>query len=514
MHIDDDFKKKRAALDQSYFIAKELLMTERTYKKDLELVIFAFKRHIGAFLKSSDTDNYLEFFDRLLFSALDPIYRCHIQFLKELEVRMAYWTDDKQKIGDILFDFGSIVSNYKQYVENYEELLNELESTSRKNKRFDAVYKEFESQKICFLPFMMFLLKPIQRIIHLRQIFDSLLDFYGKTHKEYQTIYDIFVKLEGTYHLTENLLQFFENKQKTIELKRELVNADNLVIESAKNNRYFIREGSLQKLSRKGYQQRMFFLFTDSLMYCAKTSGPLLQFKVHDEYPLKNLHIEDGNSRINIPNSFTIYSSNRSILISAISYEEKIKWFNDLTEAIDKLKANSDEKQNFSSSSENNYDAINLDDDNDNIENDADSNNYANASNQSSYIQQHRANTTMHVCWHRNISVSASDNHCSVVNQLSGYLLRKFKNSNGWQKLWVVYTNFCLFFYKTYNDEFPLASLPLLGYSVTTPSATDNISKDFVLKLQFKNHVYFFRSDSQYSFDRWMDVISSAAQKA
>lgn len=36
-------------------------------------------------------------------------------------------------------------------------------------------------------------------------------------------------------------------------------------------------------------------------------------------------------------------------------------------------------------------------------------------------------------------------------NQLSGYLLRKFKNSNGWQKLWVVFTNFCLFFYKTHQ---------------------------------------------------------------
>ena len=28
--------------------------------------------------------------------------------------------------------------------------------------------------------------------------------------------------------------------------------------------------------------------------------------------------------------------------------------------------------------------------------------------------------------------------------------MRKFKNSNGWQKLWVVFTNFCLFFYKAY----------------------------------------------------------------
>ena len=39
----------------------------------------------------------------------------------------------------------------------------------------------------------------------------------------------------------------------------------------------------------------------------------------------------------------------------------------------------------------------------------------------------------------------------SFQNQLSGYLLRKFKNSSGWQKLWVVFTNFCLFFYNTHQ---------------------------------------------------------------
>lgn len=39
-------------------------------------------------------------------------------------------------------------------------------------------------------------------------------------------------------------------------------------------------------------------------------------------------------------------------------------------------------------------------------------------------------------------------------NQLSGNLLRKFKNSNGWQKLWVVFTNFSLFFYKSHQVRF------------------------------------------------------------
>jgi hypothetical protein len=86
------------------------------------------------------------------------------------------------------------------------------------------------------------------------------------------------------------------------------------------------------------------------------------------------------------------------------------------------------------------------------------------------------------------------------------------------------------------KDEFPLASLPLLGYIITIPNEKDNINKDYVFKLKFKNHMYFFRAESQYSFERykqkirlnnkflidfkffflyfrWLEVISSAAQK-
>ena len=56
--------------------------------------------------------------------------------------------------------------------------------------------------------------------------------------------------------------------------------------------------------------------------------------------------------------------------------------------------------------------------------------------------------------------------------------------------------------FDAFQDDFPLASLPLLGYSVTMPSDNDDIHKEFVFKLQFKNHVYFFRAESEYTFDR------------
>ncbi|CAF1248481.1 unnamed protein product, partial [Didymodactylos carnosus] len=249
--------------------------------------------------------------------------------------------------------------------------------------------------------------------------------------------------------------------------------------------------------------------FSDVLLYCARSSSPVLQFKLHGELHLKSMMIEDSDERIKIPNSITIYTTNRSLLVAASSEIEKDKWLNDLKIAIEKAKVYDDEKQQQqqqqqnsstlkSNTSSENLDHI-IDDETNTIER--------------SCIQ-HRANTTMHVCWHRNLSVSMNDYRFSIKNQLSGYLLRKFKNSNGWQKLWVIFTNFCLFFYKTYQDDFPLASLPLLGYSVSLPSESDGINKEYVFKLQFKNHVYFFRAESQYAFDRWLEVISSATNQS
>jgi len=53
------------------------------------------------------------------------------------------------------------------------------------------------------------------------------------------------------------------------------------------------------------------------------------------------------------------------------------------------------------------------------------------------------------------------------------------------------------------QDDAPLTGLPLLGYSVQLPGPADNIAEELVFKLQFKNHVYFFRAESSYTFERY-----------
>jgi len=64
------------------------------------------------------------------------------------------------------------------------------------------------------------------------------------------------------------------------------------------------------------------------------------------------------------------------------------------------------------------------------------------------------------------------------------------------------------------QDDFPLASLPLLGYIVGLPSPSDGIHKDSVFKLQFKNHVYFFRAESDVTFSRYEVLFATLHFKA
>uniref|UniRef100_A0A8C2F1P2 FERM, RhoGEF and pleckstrin domain protein 2 n=1 Tax=Cyprinus carpio TaxID=7962 RepID=A0A8C2F1P2_CYPCA len=252
----------------------------------------------------------------------------------------------------------------------------------------------------------------------------------------------------------------------------------------------FIREGCLYKLTKKGLQQRMFFLFSDMLLYTSKGVTATNQFKVHGQLPLHGMIVEESENEWSVPHCFTIYSAQRTIVVAASSKVEMNKWIEDLNMAIDMSKKCQEKSDLVLDPNEVSLEQESEDDMN---------------SSRCSLDKQshHRANTTMHVCWHRNTSVSMSDHSLAVENQLSGYLLRKFKNSNGWQKLWVVFTNFCLFFYKTHQDDFPLASLPLLGYTVSTPGESDSIHKEYVFKLQFKSHVYFFRAESEYTFERY-----------
>eukprot|EP00073_Rattus_norvegicus_P049664 XP_017451987.1 PREDICTED: FERM, RhoGEF and pleckstrin domain-containing protein 2 isoform X2 [Rattus norvegicus] len=500
MDNQEEQKHKHTSEDEAYFIAKEIVATERTYLKDLEVITVWFRSVV---IKEEAMPAALM---TLLFSNIDPIYEFHRGFLHEVEQRLALWegpsSGDHQRIGDILLRNMRQLKEFTSYFQRHDEVLTELEKATKHCKRLEAVYKEFELQKVCYLPLNTFLLKPVQRLVHYRLLLNRLCTHYSPEHEDYTDCHEALKAItEVTTELQQSLTRL-ENLQKLTELQRDLVGVENLIAPG----REFIREGCLHKLTKKGLQQRMFFLFSDMLLYTSKSVTGASQFRIRGFLPLRGMLVEDSENEWSVPHCFTIYAAQKTIVVAASTRLEKEKWMQDLNAAIQAAKSAGDTPAVLLGGpvytrSPRSSDEVSLEDSEDgrgtrgSLEGNS----------------QHRANTTMHVCWYRNTSVSRADHSAAVENQLSGYLLRKFKNSNGWQKLWVVFTNFCLFFYKTHQDDYPLASLPLLGYSVSLPREADSIHKDYVFKLQFKSHVYFFRAESKYTFERWMEVIKRAS---
>ncbi|XP_045875861.1 FERM, ARHGEF and pleckstrin domain-containing protein 2 isoform X5 [Meles meles] len=447
-------KHKSTAADEAYFIAKEILATERTYLKDLEVLTVWFR---SAVVKEDAMPADLM---TLLFSNIDPIYEFHRGFLREVEQRLALWegssdthvTGDHQRIGDILLRNMLQLKGFTSCFQRHDEVLTELEKATKRLKKLEAVYREFELQKVCYLPLNAFLLKPIQRLLHYRLLLGRLCTHYGPAHPDHADCRDALQAITEVTSTLQHSLARLENLQKLTELQRDLVGIENLITPG----REFIREGCLHKLTKKGLQQRMFFLFSDMLLYTSKRVTGSSHFQIRGRLPLRGMllivldpPVEEGEHERSVPHCFTICAAQKTVVVAASTRLEKEKWICDLNTAIDAAKSRSGQSLVLPGGVVCMPPSRCTEEVSPEQESEDTRGSHGSLEGQG----QPRANTTVHVCWYRNTSVSRADHSAAVENQLSGYLLRKFKNSNGWQKLWVVFTNFCLFFYKTHQVD-------------------------------------------------------------
>uniref|UniRef100_A0A667HKM7 FERM, ARHGEF and pleckstrin domain-containing protein 2 n=1 Tax=Lynx canadensis TaxID=61383 RepID=A0A667HKM7_LYNCA len=415
MDGEEEPKHKSVAADEAYFIAKEILATERTYLKDLEVLTVWFR---SAVVKEDAMPADLM---TLLFSNIDPIYEFHRGFLREVEQRLALWegsssahsTGGHQRIGDILLRNMHQLKEFTSYFQRHDEVLTELEKATKRFKKLETVYKEFELQKVCYLPLNAFLLKPIQRLVHYRLLLSRLCGHCEPGHRDYADCRDALQAITEVTSTLQHSLARLENLQKLTELQRDLVGIENLITPG----REFIREGCLHKLTKKGLQQRMFFLFSDMLLYTSKGVTGTSHFRIRGLLPLRGMllivldpPVEEGESERSVPHCFTICAAQKTVVVAASTRLEKEKWICDLNTAIDVAKSGGDPSLVLPGSvlcappcrsSEE-------------VSPEQESEDTHGAHGSLEGQGQHRANTTVHVCWYRNTSVSRADQSAAV----------------------------------------------------------------------------------------------------
>ncbi|ETN81427.1 hypothetical protein NECAME_08501 [Necator americanus] len=201
-----------------------------------------------------------------------------------------------------------------------------------------------------------------------------------------------------------------------------------------------LRFGWVLRWSQRGLSPRMLLLFSDAVLLAHRSTDT--PFAISVELKLKGLLVEDGDS-FNVTGQrddvFTLHMGKKSVILLSPAKDD---WVKDISTAV---------KEDV----RNRLDLPPI------------------------QIDNHERNSTMENGEPLD-DAQAKDRPKKLtplqiveVSQ-SGYLLRKLRNSNGWQKLWTELTSHTLFFYKTHQDDVPLANLPLLEYKLCMPSVTDH----------------------------------------
>ena len=61
---------------------------------------------------------------------------------------------------------------YEDYFGQHQSILEGMQTSIRKSRRYEQFYTEFEAEKVCYLPLSAFVLKPLYRLQHYITILD------------------------------------------------------------------------------------------------------------------------------------------------------------------------------------------------------------------------------------------------------------------------------------------------------------------------------------------------------
>lgn len=155
-----------------------------------------------------------------------------------------------------------------------------------------------------------------------------LLEHYSDENTDKTDVQGALLMLSRTNERIRDGIAESENFVLLCEIQRDLSGFDSLV----QDDRKLIRQGCLLKHSRRGLQQRMFFLFTDVLVYASKPQF-LQTFKVLGHVPVRSLLTENAEH-----NAFVIFGGGISVTVSAGTTFEKNLWMDELQKAAANLK--------------------------------------------------------------------------------------------------------------------------------------------------------------------------------
>eukprot|EP00731_Ephydatia_muelleri_P001734 Em0001g1734a len=310
-HEDVLSEAKGVKRGKTFYIAQEMLTTERTYVKGLRLLHEDFRAWINS---NRDNDKPVipdEVLKQIL-SNIGSLVNLNSGLLNDLEVRMANWDKDP-RVGDIIASKAPYLKLYTEYISKFDKALKALEEAKKKYSQFAELLRDFETEPKCAnLPLASYMLEVVQRIPRYKLLLADYvkhLPLDSPDRKPSETALEIISQV--ALHVNDTMKRM-DNFKKVIEVCKKLSGdtGDSLITPYRK----LIREGELLKSCRKEKQMKMFFLVVMRI-------------------PLDGMRVQSLNDP-DMKHGFQIISTCKSFRLEASSAEECQQWIDAIKNAI------------------------------------------------------------------------------------------------------------------------------------------------------------------------------------
>ncbi|KAJ3050644.1 hypothetical protein HK097_008351 [Rhizophlyctis rosea] len=317
----------------------ELIGTEQSYVRDLQLIVEVFYAPLQTLLQPSDVKS--------LFSNLEEILLVNSLILSDLETVQSEQEFVISGIGGMFLKHAQSLDAYQRYCANMNHAQKTLQRLRAGDPRLAEFLKSQQSQNpACrFLDLSSFLLEPMQRITRYTLLLRQILHHTPKDHPDHNDVVHALAVSEEVAERVNLAAREQESREKIAEIKQGLdLEGEQLDLFSKTRFlgvRVFLGEGWVQK-SKSGRKLHL-YLFND-LVLLGQSKGKSERGEVlyRKPLPLNEIAVRDrSSSHVKASDitsiddaTFQIVHGEEVITLRAPSVKEKRKWMNLLEENI------------------------------------------------------------------------------------------------------------------------------------------------------------------------------------
>merc|ERR1719410_1770712 len=328
----DSLSQSKTQEKKVYYIAKEVMTSERVYVDVLRLLNIEFRDYVQRARFESKNGIMPDQDFVKLFSNLPELMMLNEDLLRDFQERINNW-DDHKKIADVIIKKGPYLKLYCVYIRDFSAMNFHFDECCNRYPKFSKLVKEFEKLPRCQnLKLKHFMLKPVQRLPQYKLLLEDYLKHLDTDSIDWDdTTLALKIVSDAAEH-ANNTVKQGDKFQTMLKLQSRLGDW-----EFIRPGRDLVKEGELQKISRKGVTSRYFALLSDCLLYCSyqgSWAGDSTSLKVGYTIPLNQLQVQVPTAE-DFQNEFSITSNVRSCTLRARNVQERNDWLDALNSAIE-----------------------------------------------------------------------------------------------------------------------------------------------------------------------------------